>query len=50
MALGTLAYAGGNSTLAETQGILNLAAAGLGFEGPLGVGTNVAAFAGRSAI
>ena len=33
-------------TLAETQGILNLAAAGLGFEGPLGVGTNVAAFAG----
>ena len=44
--LGTLAYAGGTGTLAETQGILNLAAAGLGFEGPLGVGTNVAAFAG----
>ena len=48
--LGTLAYAGGTRTLAETQGILNLAAAGLGFEGPLGVGTNVAAFAGRNPL
>ena len=44
--LATLAYAGGTDTLAATQGILNLAAAGLGFAGPLGVGTNVAAFAG----
>ena len=44
--LGTLAYAGGAGTLAVTEGILNLAVAGLGFEGPLGVGTNVVAFAG----
>lgn len=43
---GTLAYAGGTNTLAATQGILNLAVAGLGFEGPLGVGTNVVATAG----
>ncbi len=44
--LGALAYAGGTGTVAETQGILNLAVAGLGFEGPLGVGTNVVATAG----
>ena len=44
--LGTLAYAGGSGTLAETDGILNLAVAGLGFDGALGVGTNVAATAG----
>ena len=44
--LGTLAYAGGTNTLAATQGILNLAVSGVGFEGPLGVGTNVEAVAG----
>ena len=48
--LGTLAYAGGAGTLAVTEGILNLAVAGLGFEGPLGVGTNVAAVAGVTAL
>ena len=50
--LGTLAYAGGTGTLAQTQGILNLAVAGLGFDasGLFGVGTNVAAVAGRQPL
>ena len=48
--LGTLAYAGGSGTQAETAGILNLAVAGLGFEGLLGVGTNVAAFGGHQPL
>ena len=38
---GSLAYAGGLGSEAFANGILNLAVAGLGFEGPLGVGTNV---------
>ena len=50
--LGTLAYAGGTGTLAQTQGILNLAVAGLRFDasGLFGVGTNVAAVAGRQPL
>jgi hypothetical protein len=43
---GSLAYAGGDGTLARSTGTFNLAAAGFGFGGPLGVGTNVVAIAG----
>jgi hypothetical protein len=45
---GTLAYAGGSGSDAVARGALSVAAAGLGFEGTFGVGTNVFAQAGHS--
>jgi hypothetical protein len=43
---GSLAYAGGLESEALANGILNTAVAGLGFGGPLGVGTNAFAQSG----